>query len=88
MATKERLGFALEALSDIEIEIDSKPEGLDLDSIGLPDETDDLYEYLQILKDNGVKAHLIGDLGQSLSNGYLNVRWQDIYERKEVKADD
>ena len=88
MTTKERLEFVLEVLSGIEVEIDSKPEGLDLDSIGLPDETDDLYEYLQILEDNGVKAHLIGDLGQSLSNGELNVRWEDTYEHKEGKAND
>lgn len=88
MATKERLCFALEVLANVEIEIDSKPEGLDLMSIGLPDETDDLYEYLQILRDNGVKAHLIGDLEQSLSNGELNVRWEDTYDHKVGKADD
>lgn len=84
MTTKERLGFAVSVLANIEIEIDSKPEGLDLMSIGLPDETDDLDECLLILKNNGVKAHLVGDLEQSLANGELKAEWEDTYDHEEV----
>lgn len=81
---KTALGFDGTLKFRMTIIIDGAPKGFDLYDAGLPDEVDDIYEFMNKLKHKGVKCHLQHTVHDEILNGdETNYEWDDIFNINE-----
>lgn len=88
MTLKQVMGFELQVRSFLNIIIDDKPDDMNLEKIGLPDETDDIYEFLSLLERAGVTAHLEQDVRTVIDRAdEVKYSWDELYDYYDKDGD-